>query len=87
MDEVRNMAQGFLDEVLYEAAASGQRLHAHLVCGEPVSAVLAEIDRYRPDLIIVGKHEHPQREQFTATLGSVAVRIAYHAPGDVLVVP
>jgi nucleotide-binding universal stress UspA family protein len=49
--------------------------------------VLAEIDRCQPDLVVVGKHEHPQPEHLTATLGSVAVRIAYHAPCDVLVMP
>lgn len=85
-EEVRKTAQAFVDEVLNEVAASGKRLHAHLVCGEPVGAVLAEIDRCRPDLVVVGKHEHPPREHLTAALGSVALRIAYHAPGDVLVV-
>jgi len=86
-DEVRKTAQRFVDDVVSEAAASGLRLHAHLVCGEAVGAVLAEIDRCRPDLVVVGKHEHPPREALITALGSVAMRIAYHAPGDVLVVP
>lgn len=86
-EEVRNAAKGVIDEILNDGAGSGQRLHGHLVCGEPVGAVLAEIGRCQPDLVVVGKHEHPPREQHLSALGSVALRIAYHAPGDVLVVP
>lgn len=86
-EEVRNAAKSVIDEILDDEPGPGQRLHAHLVCGEPVGAVLAEIARCQPDLVVVGKHEHPPREQHLSALGSVALRIAYHAPVDVLVVP
>jgi nucleotide-binding universal stress UspA family protein len=87
-EEVRKAAEGFIKNVLDAGAGSSrQRLHAHLVCGEPVGALLAEIDRRQPDLVVVGKHEHAPREHHIDSFGSVALRIAYHAPGDVLVVP
>ena len=86
-EEVRTAAARFIGAVLDEPDGSAQRLHAHLIRGEAVAAVLAEIDRLRPDLVVVGKHEHPPREQLAISLGSVAMRIAYHAPSDVLVVP
>ena len=86
-EEVRAAAEGFIKDVLDAGSGLGLRLHAHLVCGEPVGALLAEIERRRPDLVVVGKHQHPPREHHLDSLGSVALRIAYHAPGDVLVVP
>jgi nucleotide-binding universal stress UspA family protein len=49
--------------------------------------VLAEVDRCKPDVVVVGKHGHPPREHLLRSLGSVALRIAYHTAGDVLVVP
>jgi nucleotide-binding universal stress UspA family protein len=67
--------------------STGPRLHTHLVCGEPVSAVLGEVSRCTPELVVVGKHGHPPREQLLRSLGSVALRIAYHATADVLMVP
>lgn len=86
-ESVRTDAKAFIDEMLDLEGAAGQRLHAHLVCGEPVTAVLSEVTRCAPELIVVGKHGHPPREQLLRPLGSVALRIAYHATVDVLMVP
>ena len=86
-EEVRKAAQSFIEGVLDMGVGPGQRLHGHLVCGEAVGALLAQIDSRQPDLVVVGKHEHPPREHHIGSFGSVALRIAYHAPGDVLVVP
>jgi nucleotide-binding universal stress UspA family protein len=85
-ESVRADAKQFIEQML-DLESSGQRLHAHLVCGEPVSAVLSEVSRCAPEVIVVGKHGHPPREQLVRSLGSVALRIAYHATVDVLVVP
>jgi nucleotide-binding universal stress UspA family protein len=49
--------------------------------------VLAEVGRCKPDVVVVGRHGHPPREHRLRSLGSVALRIAYHAAGDVLIVP
>lgn len=86
-DEARKAAKSSVDDVLSDAATPGRRLHAHLVCGEPITAVLAEIDRCRPELVVVGKHQNAPRESATRFVGTIALRIAYHAPSDVLVVP
>lgn len=86
-DSVRAEAKEFIDQMLDLEGSAGPRLHAHLVCGEPVSAVLNEVSRCAPELVVVGKHGHPPREQLLRPLGSVALRIAYHATTDVLMVP
>jgi len=86
-ETVRAQAKQFIEEMLDLEGCGGRRLHAHLVCGEPVSAVLTEVGRCAPELIVVGKHGHPPREHLVRSLGSVALRIAYHATVDVLMVP
>lgn len=86
-ETARTDAKAFIDQMLGAGGSSAQRVHAHLVCGEAVSAVLAEIDRCKPEVVVVGKHGHPPRERHLRSLGSVALRIAYHAQADVLVVP
>lgn len=85
--DIRKSARAIVDELLSGRGEGDLRLHAHLVCGEPVAAVLAQITSNRPDLVILGKHRHPPRDLHLASFGSVAFRIAYHAPGDVLIVP
>jgi nucleotide-binding universal stress UspA family protein len=84
--DIRRSASGVVEELLSQTRYEGLRLHAHLINGEPVSAVLTEIANNKPDLVILGKHRHPPRDVHLASFGSVAFRIAYHAPGDVLVV-
>jgi nucleotide-binding universal stress UspA family protein len=86
-EEARQSATHFVDEVLNACGEAGQSLNAHLVCGEPVSAMLRELTRCNPDVAVVGRHEHPPRELHLKSFGSVALRIAYHATCDVLVVP
>ncbi|HEU4624128.1 MAG TPA: universal stress protein [Steroidobacteraceae bacterium] len=84
---VRNSSSGVVEELVAATGETHLRLHAHLVCGEAVSAVLDEIALRRPDVVILGKHQHPTRDVGLTPLGSVALRVAYHAPGDVLIVP
>jgi nucleotide-binding universal stress UspA family protein len=86
-EEARKAARSCVDDVLNNATTTRQRLHAHLVCGEPISAVLAEIDRCQPQLVIVGQHRNVPRERATRFVGTIALRIAYHSPSDILVVP
>jgi hypothetical protein len=49
--------------------------------------VLGEIERCRPELVVLGKHQGTPRELPTRFVGTIALRIAYHASCDVLVVP
>lgn len=86
-EDARKAAQRCVDDVLTNTTNPRLRLHAYLVCGEPISAVLAEIDRRQPQLVIVGQHRNVPRESATRFVGTIALRIAYHAMSDVLVVP
>jgi nucleotide-binding universal stress UspA family protein len=83
----RKCACAVLDELIGATGTTDVRMHAHLIRGEAVGAVLGEIANRKPDVVILGRHQHPRRELNVATLGSVALRVAYHAPGDVLIVP
>jgi nucleotide-binding universal stress UspA family protein len=87
VEEARQSATHFVDEVLRSDTESKQRLSAHLVCGEPVSAVLGVLKHIKPDIVVLGKHEHSPRDIHLRAFGSVALRIAYHAACDVLIVP
>ncbi len=86
-EQIRKAAMSVMDEVLRAEAGLKRRFHVHLVSGETVGTLLAEIERRKPDLVVVGRHGHSPREHPVASFGSVALRIAYHVPGDVLVVP
>jgi len=70
---------------LLGAAQGGARLHARAVHGEPVAAVLAEIERAPADLLVIGKREGAGPRAQPGGMGGVGFRIAYHAPADVLV--
>jgi nucleotide-binding universal stress UspA family protein len=85
--DVGKSASAVVDDLVAATGETDLRLHAHLVCGDTVGAILAEIAVRKPDVVILGKHQHPPREVRLVALGSVALRVAYHAPGDVLIVP
>jgi len=63
------------------------RIHMHLVRGTPIPAVLAEVTRHSPQLVAVGRHEATRLEADHPLMGCVGIRLAYHCPVDVLVVP
>ncbi|HTY49007.1 MAG TPA: universal stress protein [Steroidobacteraceae bacterium] len=63
------------------------RVSAHVVAGEPVPGILAEIEARHPDFVVLGKHRRTARNGSGSSLGSVAQRIAWHGSGDLLVVP
>lgn len=69
------------------AGEVGTQIHTHVVRGTALSAVLTEISQYRPQVLIVGRHEYQLGGAAHAPLGCVGVRLAYHAPCDVLIVP
>lgn len=77
-------AAGLMARELAGAAEGQAKLYTRVVRGEPVTAILAEIERIAPHLVVVGKRgpEAPSAQQ--GAMGGVAFRIAYHAPTDVL---
>jgi nucleotide-binding universal stress UspA family protein len=67
------------------AAEGSARMQIDVERGEPVATVLAAIARYAPQLVVIGKRDVQTPELHATVMGSVAFRIAYHAPADVLV--
>jgi nucleotide-binding universal stress UspA family protein len=85
-ESARRYAMSCVEEAVGQAGVDN-RLHAHVVCGEPISTLLGEIARCQPDLVVVGRHRRVPRESAARFVGTIAWRIAYHAPSDVLIVP
>jgi nucleotide-binding universal stress UspA family protein len=77
-------AQRAMDELL---KVSSTRIQTHLMPGEPLNVVLTQIIRDRAQLLVIGKHAESITESDHALVGSVGLRLAYHAQVDVLVVP
>jgi universal stress protein E len=86
VEEARLAAAAYVEDTLSADLHHGRRLHTHVVRGEPIAAVLAEIERCRPQLVVIGKHQHVPGDSITRFVGTHALRIAYHTPSDVLLV-
>ena len=69
------------------AAEGNARLQTRVISGEPVYAVLAELERNPADLLVIGKREPSTPLAQHGAMGGVGFRIAYHAATDVLVLP
>jgi nucleotide-binding universal stress UspA family protein len=73
-----------LDELLLTAAVDA-RVRLHLVRGNPLGVLVTEIARHAPQLVVIGHHDNDAgRASGGGTLG---LRLSYHTPVDVLVVP
>jgi nucleotide-binding universal stress UspA family protein len=66
---------------------SGPQMHMHLVRGSPETMVLSEVARLTPQLVVIGRHAERALDSAHPLMGCVGVRIAYHCPVDVLIVP
>jgi nucleotide-binding universal stress UspA family protein len=84
--ESRASAQQSVEALLKSVPGSGA-MRVHLLPGEPLRVVVTQIVRDRTHLLVVGKHPQNATEADHAMVGSVGFRLAYHANGDVLVVP
>lgn len=77
-------AAGLMARELAGAAEGQAKLHTRAVRGEPVSAMLAEIERISPHLVVIGRRgPEATAAQYGAT-GGAGLRIAYHTRADVL---
>jgi len=72
---------------LLSAAVPDSHTHLHLVYGNPLGVLVTEIARHNPQLLVVGRRESERGQSPRESSGSTALRMAYHAPVDVLVVP
>jgi universal stress protein E len=77
-------AAGLMTRELAGAAEGQAKLHIRVVRGEPVSAILAEIARISPDLVVIGKRGPQAPAAQHGVIGGAGLRVAYHAPADVL---
>jgi nucleotide-binding universal stress UspA family protein len=80
--ELRQRAQAAVDGLVEAHARSGRILRARAVESSPVQAILAEVERSRVDLIVMGTHGRTGIAHLV--LGSVARRIVQMAPCPVL---
>lgn len=78
-------AAGLMARELAGAAEGQATLYPRAVRGEPVTAVLTEIERVSPDLVVIGKRGPQAPAGQNGVIGGAGLRIAYHAPADVLV--
>lgn len=77
-------AAGLMTRELAGAAEGQARLHSQALRGEPVTAVLAQIERLSPDLVVIGRRAPEAPAAQHGGIGGVGLRVAYHAPADVL---
>jgi universal stress protein E len=80
------VARESLDSLL-AAAAPDSHIQLHLVRGNPLGAMVTEIARHGPQLVAIGRQESELGQSPHESLGTMALRLAYHTPVDVLVVP
>jgi len=80
------VARQSLDNLL-AAAAPDSHVHLHLVHGNPLGVLVTEIARHAPQLVAIGGQESDRGKSPREPLGTMALRLAYHTPVDVLVVP
>jgi nucleotide-binding universal stress UspA family protein len=81
------LAARFAADPPWSEEGGGARIHMHLVRGMPVATVLTEVTRYSPQFVAVGRHEGTALEPEHPLMGCVGMRLAYHCPVDVLIVP
>ncbi len=86
MKQAREVATITLKDVVGAAEGSAQ-VATHAVSGEPVAAVLAEVERHSPQLVVVGKREPQLPHLGRGGVGGVGFRVVYHTPTDALILP
>ena len=72
---------------LLAAAAPDSRVHLHLDHGSPLGILVTEIAHYDPQVVVVGRRENEREQAPREFSGSTGLRMAYHTPVDVLVIP
>jgi nucleotide-binding universal stress UspA family protein len=77
--------QGF-DKLLL-SAAPGAHIHLHLVRGNPLGVLVTESARHAPQLVTIGRHDNDTGDANRHSGGTLGLRMSYHTPVDVLVVP
>jgi nucleotide-binding universal stress UspA family protein len=77
-------AASLMARELAGAAEGRAKLHPRAVRGEPVTAIVAEIERLSPHLAVLGKRGPQAPASQHEAVGGVGLRVAYHSSADVL---
>lgn len=64
--------------------SAAERVTPLVVRGNPVAAIMNEIAKRQPDLVVLGRHSRRTRVADSEAIGSVSMRVAFDAPADVL---
>ncbi len=90
-EEIERTARGHAQSVIEAARSRLEKeprnhllITSDVLPGSPRAAILAEADRWRPDLIVVGSHGYGAWQRFL--LGSVSQAVVSHAKCSVEVV-
>jgi nucleotide-binding universal stress UspA family protein len=79
-------ARAGLDKVI-SATAPDTHVHLHIEHGNPLGILVTEIARCGPQLVVVGRRDSECGRAPRESSGSTGLRMAYHTPVDVLVIP
>jgi nucleotide-binding universal stress UspA family protein len=74
-------------EGILASAVPKERINVDVGQGGPLGGLVTETAVYAPQLVVVGKQEPGLAHSPSERLGSLCLRMAYHTPVDVLVVP
>ncbi len=83
-ETVKNKKVKLLKQILKELEEKGIKASYEILEERPLEAILEEIEKYHPDLTVVGKRKSSKLKRLF--LGSTAMKIVKHAPNSVLVV-
>lgn len=89
IEECASVCESAARQIIAEvvsAAASEAHIHTHVVRGNPLGALVTEISRFQPTLVVLGRREAAAGES-REPFGTEGLRMAYHCPVDTLVVP
>lgn len=84
-EQMHRLAEEELWRVAQAALPDGPTVRCNVRQGYVAEEILAEVESWKPDLLVVGTHGASGLER--ALLGSVAAQVVHDAPCSVLVVP
>ncbi|HEU4626759.1 MAG TPA: universal stress protein [Steroidobacteraceae bacterium] len=76
-----------LSELLRECGLPAARAQLHIERGEPLPTILQIAGQWHADVLILGRRAEADSLSAAGQFGSIARRIAFHAPMDVMIVP
>lgn len=83
-EQMNKSAEELLRKTAAELRKDGyEKVQSETMLGDPAHSILSEVDEWKPDLVVVGKHVKSGFERFI--MGSVSEQVAANASCSVLV--